>query len=212
MNYNRRKFLKQTAGISSGIALYSLAGNSFLNDVLNESKKLKAFGLQLYTLRDDLPKDPKGVLKQVASFGYKQIESFEGKDGMFWGMGNTGFKKYMDDLGMTIISSHCDISKDFEKKAADAAAIGMKYLICPYKGPQKSIDDFKKFADEFNQKGEICRKNGIRFAYHNHDYSFKTMSGQLPQDVMMNGTDASLVDFEMDMYWVAAKTVSASVM
>jgi sugar phosphate isomerase/epimerase len=204
MNYNRRKFLKQTAGISSGIALYSLAGNSFLNDVLDESKKLKAFGLQLYTLRDDLPKDPKGVLKQVASFGYKQIESFEGKDGMFWGMGNTGFKKYMDDLGMTIISSHCDISKDFEKKAADAAAIGMKYLMCPYKGPQKSIDDFKKFADEFNQKGEICRKNGIRFAYHNHDYSFKPIDGQIPQDVMMSNTDPSLVDFEMDMYWVAA--------
>ena len=78
----------------------------------------------------------------------------------------------------------------------------MKYLICPYKGPQKSIDDFKKFADEFNAKGEICKKNGIRFAYHNHDYSFKAMNGEVPQDVMMKGTDASLVDFEMDMYWV----------
>ena len=123
---------------------------------------------------------------------------------MFWGMSNTDFKKYMDELGMTIVSSHCDINKDFEKKAAEAAAIGMKYLICPYKGPQKSLDDFKKFADEFNQKGEICKKNGIRFAYHNHDYSFKEMDGQLPQDVMMKNTDPSLVDFEMDMYWVVA--------
>jgi sugar phosphate isomerase/epimerase len=205
MNNNRRKFLKQTAGITSGIALYSLAGNSLLSDMLTEEKKkLKSFGLQLYTLRDDLPKDPKGVLKQVASYGYKQIEGYEGKDGMFWGMSNLDFKKYMDDLGMTIISSHCEINKDFEKKAADAAAIGMKYLICPYKGPQKSIDDFKKFADDFNQRGEVCKKNGIRFAYHNHDYSFKAINGQLPQDVMMNNTDPSLVDFEMDMYWVVA--------
>lgn len=204
MNNDRRKFLKQTAGIGSGLAIASVLGTSlFDNDFFEERKKLKAFGLQLYTLRDDLPKDPKGVLQQVASFGYKQIESYEGKDGMFWGMGHTGFKKYMDELGMTIISSHCDIEKDFEKKAAEAAAIGMKYLICPWKGPQKSIDDYKKFADQFNQKGEICKKNGIRFAYHNHDYSFKAMNGQLPQDVMMAGTDASLVDFEMDMYWVA---------
>ena len=123
---------------------------------------------------------------------------------MFWGMSNTDFKKYMDELGMTFVSSHCDINKDFEKKAADAAAIGMKYLICPYKGPQKDIDAFKKFAEEFNQKGEICKKNGIKFAYHNHDYSFVTMNGEMGQDVMMKNTDPSLVDFELDMYWVVA--------
>ena len=207
MQYNRRKFIKLSGGITTGLALSSLTGASLFSSCDEDAKRIKKFGLQLYSLRDVLPADPKGVLKQVASFGYKQIESYEGKDGMFWGMGHTGFKQYMDDLGMTIISAHCDINKDFEKKAAEAAAIGMKYLICPYKGPQKSLDDFKKFAAEFNQKGEICKKNGIRFAYHNHDYSFKTMEGQLPQDVMMNGTDPSLVDFEMDMYWVVAAGV-----
>ncbi len=170
--------------------------------LISDGKKLKQYGIQLYTLRDVLPADPKGVLKQLAGFGYKQIESYEGAQGMFWGMTNKEFKSYIGDLGMKIVSSHCDISKDFEKKAAEAAEIGMKYLICPYKGPQKSIDDFKKFADDFNAKGEICKKNGIRFAYHNHDYSFKPVDGQVPQDVMMKGTDASLVDFEMDMYWV----------
>jgi sugar phosphate isomerase/epimerase len=119
-------------------------------------------------------------------------------------MGNKGFKKYMDELGMTIISSHCDISKDFEKKANEAAEIGMKYLFCPWKGPQKKLDDFKKFADEFNACGEICKKAGIRFGYHNHDYSFKELEGQIPQDVMMKNTDPALVDFEMDIYWVVA--------
>lgn len=205
MSYNRRKFIKETAGITSGFALASLAGNSlFSGDFFEEKKKLKAFGLQLYTLRDDFPKDPKGVLKQIASFGYKQVESFEGKDGMFWGMGNTGFKNYMDELGMTIISSHCNISNDFERKANEAASIGMKYLFCPWKGPQKKLDDYKKFADEFNACGEICRKAGIRFGYHNHDYSFKEMEGQLPQDVMMKNTNPDTVDFEMDIYWVVA--------
>ena len=220
MDFKRRKFLRLSGNLAAGLALVPLACKLSSNDKSKETGSadstvatdnaastnaaMLTFGLQLYTLRDDLPKDPKGVLKEVSSFGYKQIESFEGKDGMFWGMSNIDFKKYMDDLGMVIVSSHCDINKDFEKKAADAAAIGMKYLICPYKGPQKKLDDFRKFADEFNQKGEICKRNGIRFAYHNHDYSFKKLEGQMPQDVMMNNTDPSSVDYEMDIYWVVA--------
>lgn len=220
MDFKRREFLRLTGNLAAGIAIAPMACKLSSNkekekgSAADSTKQgtatteagtaLTTFGLQLYTLRDDLPKDPKGVLKQVSSFGYKQIESYEGKDGMFWGMSNTDFKKYMDELGMTIVSSHCDINKDFEKKAAEAAAIGMKYLICPYKGPQKKLDDYKKFADEFNQKGEICKKNGIKFAYHNHDYTFKELEGQMPQDVLMNNTDPSLVDYELDMYWVVA--------
>ena len=203
MDNSRRKFIKITGGVTTGFALSGLSGLSYFSSC-EETGKLKKFGIQLYTLRDVVPKDPKGVLKQLASFGYTQIESYEGQQGMFWGMSNTDFKKYMDDLGMSIVSSHCDINKDFEKKSAEAAAIGMKYLICPWLGPQKSLDDYKRHADEFNKRGEICKKNGIRFAYHNHDYSFKPMNGQLPQDVMMNATDASLVDYELDMYWVVA--------
>lgn len=203
MDNSRRKFIKITGGVTTGFALSGLSGLSYFSSC-EETGKLKKFGIQLYTLRDVVPKDPKGVLKQLASFGYTQIESYEGQQGMFWGMSNTEFKKYLDDLGMSIVSSHCDMNKDFEKKAAEAGAIGMKYLICPWLGPQKSLDDYKRHADEFNKRGEICKKNGIRFAYHNHDYSFKAMNGQLPQDVMMNATDASLVDYELDMYWVVA--------
>ena len=203
MNYNRREFLRQTTGLTSGLALFSFAGGSLAAELLDDQKKkIKTFGLQLWSVRNDMAKDPKETLKQVASYGFKQIESFEGGKGIFWGMTNTEFKSYLDSLGLTIVSSHCDMNKDFERKAAEAAAIGMKYLMCPYLGAQKTIDDYKRFADVFNQKGEICKKNGIRFAYHNHDYSFKELEGQIPQDVMMKNTDPSLVDFEMDIYWV----------
>jgi sugar phosphate isomerase/epimerase len=197
MNFSRRQFLLTGATLASGSMLQSF-------DFLNENAKLKTFGVQLYTLRDDLPKDPKGVLKQLGSFGYKQVESFEGQSGMFWGMTNKEFKAYLDELGMSIVSSHCDFKKDFERKAAEAGEIGMKYLICPYLGPQKSIDAFKKAADDFNKAGEICKKNGLRFAYHNHNYSFNKQEGQLPQDVMMQNSDPALVDFEMDIYWVVS--------
>jgi len=202
MNYNRRNFLRISGNLALGLAVAPAACKALAAGDGSSAKPLSKFGLQLYTLRDDLPRDPAGVLKQVASFGYKQIEGYEGSQGLWWGMGHTGFKKYMDDLGMEFISSHCDINKDFETKAAEAAEIGMKYLICPYKGPQKTLDDYKKIADDFNVKGEICKKNGIRFAYHNHDYTFKQVDGQFPQDILMKGTNPDLVDFEMDIYWV----------
>lgn len=216
MDHKRRAFLRLSGSLAAGLALAPTACKLMSKDEKKEGEEagkaetppvaagsaLTTFGLQLYTLRDDFPKDPKAVLKQVADMGYKQVEGYEGKDGIFWGMGAAGWKKYMDELGLTFVSTHCDISKDFEKKAAEAASIGMKYLICPWKGPQKSLDDFKRFADEFNQKGEICKKNGLRFAYHNHDYTFKELGGQMPQDLLMTSTDPALVDYEMDIYWV----------
>lgn len=200
MQQNRRRFIRNIGLAGSGIMLSGYLPSCKTPAALQNINQ--NFGLQLYSLRDDLPKDPKGVLTQVASYGYKQIEGYEGPKGMYLGMTHTEFKRLMDDLGMSIVSSHCDINKDFERKAAEAAAIGMKYLIAPYLGPQKSIDAFKRFADTFNQRGEVCRKNGIRFAYHNHDYSFKPVDGLLPQDVMMQNTNKDTVDFEMDIYWV----------
>jgi sugar phosphate isomerase/epimerase len=204
MNNDRRKFLKLTGSVALGTILIPAACNfKSENKTANTEDGIKDFGLQLWSVRDDMAKDPKAILKQIASYGYKQIESFEGAMGMYWGMSNTDFKKYMDELNIKIVSSHCDINKDFEKKAAEAAAIGIKYLICPWFGPQKTIDDFKKEAEKFNTCGAICKKEGISFAYHNHDYGFKKLEGQLPQQVMMDNTDPALVDFEMDIYWVA---------
>jgi sugar phosphate isomerase/epimerase len=103
---------------------------------------------------------------------------------------------------MTFVSSHCNIEQDFERKAAQAGEIGMKYLISPYIGAQKTIDDYKRYADKFNKLGDICKKNGLRFAYHNHGYTFKELEGQMPQDVLMQNTNAETVDYQMDIYWV----------
>jgi len=216
MSSNRRDFLRKTSMLASAFAFGSLAACN--NETKSEEKKgdtatasgpsvpttkpLGDFGLQLYTLRDDLPKDPKGVLKQVAGFGYKQLEGFEGAQGLWWGMTAAEFKKYLDELGVAMISSHCNTKKDFEKKAAEAAQVGLKYLLSPHIGKQKTLDDYKKIAAEFNANGEICKKNGIRFGYHNHDYSFVMQDGQFPQDILMTNTDPALVDYEMDIYWV----------
>lgn len=216
MSQNRRDFLKRTGWFASAIAFGSLASACNNNGTGSEKtadtsatagstpayepQPLGDFGLQLYTLRDDLPKDPRGILKQVAAMGYKQVEGYEGDKGLWWGISE--FKNYLTDLGIVMISSHCDTGKDFEKKAAEAAANGLQYLISPWVGPQKTLDDYKKIAENFNKLGETCKKNGIRFAYHNHDYSFKALDGKIPQEILMDNTDPALVDFEMDMYWV----------
>jgi sugar phosphate isomerase/epimerase len=203
MQHNRRKFIKISGTAAAGLALGSIAGFPLLNSCDETAKRIKKFGIQLYSLRDDMPKDPKAVLKSLASFGYKQIESYEhGQMGIFWGMGHLDFKKYMDELDMKVVASHCNINTNFEQKAEQAAAIGMRYLICPSVDSQKTVDGYKKIAAQFNRCGEICKKNGIRFAYHNHDHDFKTVDGQVAQDIFMQDTDASLVDFEMDIYWV----------
>ena len=200
MSINRRDFLRGGSVAALGLSVPFLTKANFFD--APAGFKIPNFGIQLWTVKENMMEDAKGTLAKLAGFGYKQIESYEGPQGMFWGMGHKGFKSYIGDLGMKIVSSHCDNLTDFDKKSEEAAAIGMKYLICPHKGAQKSLDNYKAFADEFNVSGKIAKKHGIKFAYHNHDYSFIPMDGQMPQDVMVEGTDPSLVDFEMDIYWV----------
>lgn len=201
MYYKRRDFLKVSSALTAAWALSPLAG---CGSAGNTRGNQKIFGLQLYTLRDVLPQDPKGVLQQVAAYGYKQIEGYEGPMGLFWGMKNTEFKKFIGDLGMQMVSTHCNWKEDLERKAAECAEIDINYILCPYLGPQKDLAAFRQFAAQFNKAGEMCKKKGIRFGYHNHDYSFKKVEGEYPQDVLMQSTDKDLVDYEMDIYWVVA--------
>lgn len=197
---NRREFVSKSAQATALLALFpEMACSKKItpaNGVFNE------FGIQLWTLRDIIYVNPKETIQQIGKMGYTQIESFEGEKGIFWGMKPNEFKSFLDGEGLKMVSTHCKWTENLQQKAAEVASIGGKYIICPWLGPQKSIDDFKLYADEFNKAGEICRKEGVKFAYHNHDYSFKALEGQIPQQLFMDKTDPELVDFEMDMYWV----------
>lgn len=198
MNHSRRKFLQTGSMLAAG-ALFS--SNKLFAEP--SSRRLKKFGIQLWSVRDDMAKDPAGVLQQLASYGYKQIESCDLDKGIFWGMTNTGFKKRLDDLGLECHSTHTDVyAKDFEQKVNDCAAAGIKYIIYAWEGPGKTLDDYKRMTDDFNKKGELCRRAGMKFAFHNHAFTFVQLEGQYAQDVLMQHTDPLNVYFEMDMYWV----------
>jgi len=164
-------------------------------------------GIQLYSVRDEMNKNPKETLKNIASYGYKYIEGYEGDLGLFWGMSNVEYKNYLDSLGLTMIASHCGGTNNlvsFNEKCQQASEIGVQHLICPWAECERSIDGFKSIAKTFNECGEIAKKHNMQFSYHNHDYSFKKIDGVFLQDILMNETQKDLVEYEMDIYWVYA--------
>jgi sugar phosphate isomerase/epimerase len=196
----RRQFIQSSAVAAAGmLALPSL---------LQAAKPKTDIGLQLYTLRDTVGKDPKGVLKKVAGFGYKKIETYAYNQGQIFGMPFAEFGKYVKDLGMKVTSGHYPLavakSDAWEKAVTDAKSIGQQYMVVPYidAGERKSIDDYKDICASLNKAGEVCKKNGIRFGYHNHAFEFETVDGQIPYDVMLKELDNNAVGMEMDIFWV----------
>lgn len=167
----------------------------------------RSYGIQLYSLRDILAADPFGLIQKLQQAGYASIESYEGPQGVYWGKSPKDFAAFLKDTGLKMPSIHCNVFQEFDRKLAEAAEAGVKYVICPWLGPQKTLDDFKKAAVKFNEMGAACKKNGLRFAYHNHDYSFKPLEGKIPQAILLEYTDPKLVDFELDIYWAVAAGV-----
>ncbi|GAB3513319.1 sugar phosphate isomerase/epimerase [Spirosoma knui] len=201
----RQDFLKISALATSAALLPSV------NAFAASSKKV---GLQLYTLREAMGKDPDGTLKKVADIGYKEVESFGYADGKFFGKSPKDYAALLKDLGLSSPSGHYTtgnvvvtgkgtLKNDWKRAVDDAASIGQKYMVCAYLFPQErtKLDDYKQFADLFNKSAEVCKSAGIQFVYHNHDFEFKEVDGQIPYDVLLKGTDPKLVQLELDLYW-----------
>lgn len=181
---------------------YTLAATLAGNLLEAQAGTLKRFGCQLYSVRSLMPKDPKGTMTALAKMGYKQFESYS-KD-PFWGMDAKECKKFLKGLGVKMISTHAGMGDITEEMVDKAAQVGLEYVICPFIGMQPGEDAWKKRADDFNEKGELCKKYGLKFAYHNHSYSFAFVSGIKGQKVLLDYTDPSLVCFELDMCWSEA--------
>lgn len=201
----RRDFL-----INSALALGALAvAPSFAF-----TSKKRPIGIQLWTLRDTLPKDVKGVLAQVGKVGFNEVETFgySPKNG-FFGTSVKDFKSMLCDNGLKATSNHFDFNGYIENGSTEslksyietANILGSEYVTVPHivknlRG--KSIDDYKKLALKINQAAEICKASGLKLAYHNHDFEFEKFEATTGYEVLLNNTDKNLVDFELDLYWV----------
>lgn len=180
------------------------------------AKPSKPVGLQLYTLRNEIGKDLEGTISKAAQIGYKEVELFGYGNGKFFGKSPKEFAALLKDNGLSAPSGHYmtgktmpnmvgSLSNGWEQAVEDAATVGQKYMVCAFLFPdeRKTLDQYKQHIDLFNKAAETCKKSGIQFAYHNHDFEFQTVEGQVPYDLILKGTDPKLVKMELDLYWAA---------
>ena len=207
---NRRTFIVHSSLLTTSAIV--------LPNFLAEAAKIKRTGVQLYTLRSLLKDDCVDVLKSLGNLGYKEIESYPSGKGHFWGRSAKNFFQLAKDNGLKVISTHVPLGRPaalenttslaigFEAFAEAFAKEGGEYLVCPYidKSLRGTIEDYALLAKDLNKAGEVCRKNGIAFAYHNHDFEFTPLAdGTIPYTFLLKNTDPQLVKMELDIYWAS---------
>ena len=208
---SRRNFLASAALLSAGVLVSP--------SLLAAAPKRRYIGLQLYTVRDAMAKDPAGTLAQLAKIGYNSVEgaTYTGSQ-KFYGMSAKEFAALLKRNGMIMPSSHYRLGEeqmngtavpgtmlhDWDRAVDDAAAAGVKYMVCAYlsESERGTLDHYKYVADQLNKAGERCQKAGLQLCYHNHDFEFQAQNGQLPYDLLL-ATDKKLVKMELDLYWVS---------
>ena len=207
MLVSRRNFLAQSSVVM-------LAATFRSNDILALPKPTTALGIQLYSVRDDMRKDPLGTLQQLALMGYKNVEHANYINRKFYGFTAIAFKKILDDLGLKMPSGHTvmerkhwdaskkDFTDEWKLTIEDAAFLEQEYVISPWLDDslRKQYNDLVAYMEVFNKSGELCKKMGMKFGYHNHNFEFSTqLNNQKVFDIMINHTDPSLVAQQLDI-------------
>ncbi|MGE5803640.1 MAG: sugar phosphate isomerase/epimerase family protein [Gemmatimonadota bacterium] len=190
----RREFLTTAGAITLGTMLPPACRTA-------HGAKIDKIGIQLYTVRDQMKADFEGTLARIAQIGYKEVE-FAG----YFDRSPADVRAILDRNGLSAPATHMmSDNPDGWKKAVDLAkAVGHDYLVAPWIPQEKrmTLDGWKRIAEEFNRVGQVAKDAGIQFAYHNHDFEFPRMEGQIPYDVLLQSTDPKLVQLEIDLYWI----------
>lgn len=164
---------------------------------------LERIGIQLYTVRDIFAKRSEPTLVALARAGYREVE-FAG----YHGMAPRAVRTILDRNGLTAPSAHVDLEDIRSRWPAtlDAAkTIGHRYLVLAYlsQADRQSLDDYRRVADQLNTAAATAKAVGITMAYHNHDFEFAPIDGQVPYNLLLSLSDPSLVKLELDLYWIA---------
>ncbi|HEX8149549.1 MAG TPA: sugar phosphate isomerase/epimerase [Pyrinomonadaceae bacterium] len=192
---NRRLFVKRLAPAAAGLGLYSGSARAA------DKRRLSRIGMQLYTVRRELEKDFEGTLRKVAALGYREVE-FAG----YFGHRPAELKTLLKRLKLDAPAAHVPLSGlrgDLRPLLDAAHVVGHKYLLVAWLPPEEraSLDDYRRLADLFNEAGARMLREGVQFAYHNHDFEFAPSEGKVPYDLLLERTDARAVKLEMDLYW-----------
>jgi len=194
----RRTFIETSVAAA---ALYA-ARPSWAAETTHEIKRV---GLQLYTVRSEMPKDFEETIAKVAETGYKEVE-FAG----YFKHSPKDVRAIVDKNGVTAPSTHIsyDLIENKLPETLEAAhIIGCKYIVCPWiDEKQRTADGWKRAAELFNKAGEACEKAGIQFCYHNHSFEFSPvegLGGKLAYDYLLAETNPKFVKMEMDLCWIS---------
>jgi sugar phosphate isomerase/epimerase len=219
MSTSRRDFLKSGA--------LAVTGLTFMPQYLfaEKFKKEKILGLQLYTVRDDMHKDPAETLKQLSAIGYQYVEHAGYANRKFYGYAAKEFRKLLDSLNLKMISGHVsfglkdwdlakkDFTDEWKYTVDDALVAGQKFIINPWmdESVRKEQDTLMKLLELFNRCGTYCKKRGLQFGYHNHDFEFNTFFNKKRlYDIILANTNPSLVAQQLDignMYGVGGRAM-----
>lgn len=208
MSTSRRKFLKQGTLAAAGAGLFS-------KQLFAAYKVKTILSIQLYSVRDEMQADALGTLKQISAIGYKYVEhAGYGKRKFYDKYTAAEFKKILADLGMEMKSGHTvmgtahwdatakDFTDEWKYTVEDAAIVGQDYVISPWLDDayRKTYDDLKRYMEVFNKCGELCKKSGMKFGYHNHDFEFsQKLNDQKVFDIILQNTDPALVAQQLDI-------------
>ena len=200
---NRRLFINRLTYAAAGLSLYDPKA------LAAEKRRLSRIGMQLYTVRRELQKDFEGTLRQVAALGYREVE-FAG----YFGRRPEEVKSTLKRLRLDAPAAHVSLAElrgDLRPLADAAHTIGHKYLLVAWLPAEerRTLDDYRRHADLFNEAGARMKREGIQFAYHNHDFEFAPLEGKVPYDLLLERTDARAVKLELDLYWTVKGGASA---
>ncbi|MES2439542.1 MAG: sugar phosphate isomerase/epimerase [Verrucomicrobiota bacterium] len=201
---NRRTFIRTTAATT--IAL-SQTGRLLALEAENAYRQ--NIGIQLYTLRNELGKDPADTLKQVAAAGFKQVElyGFPNSDAMISGAKDAGLEINSAHFEWdSVVNPKDEAMSEFSKTLEKAHEIGLTHLVIPYltDGGKKSLDDYKRIAANSNKAAAMSKKVGIQLSYHNHNFEFEPKKGgKTGYDVFIEEFSPDM-QFEIDVFWVKA--------
>ncbi len=158
--------------------------------------------VQLYSVRDSLEADFIGTLKQIKEMGYDGVE-FAGT----FGYSAEYLKGILDTIGLKAVSAHVpliDLICGPVSTLSYYAQIGCKYVAIPYITEERrpGAENFYSTLEEIAMVGEFAKNPGVTLLYHNHDFEFKKIDGEIGLDVMYNTIPANLLQTELDTCWV----------
>jgi sugar phosphate isomerase/epimerase len=166
-------------------------------------------GLQLYSVRQSLARDPWGTLTKIAQAGFTRLEAANhdarNDPGVGFGVQAPELRDQLGELGLSIVGCHINpLHLDILPRALDyQAELGNTQVGCDIEFyPYGDRDFVLRRCETFNQVGELVRERGMRFYYHNHFQEFQCFGDDYVYDLILANTDPSLVFLQLDTYWV----------